>query len=43
MVVIALIPPLWRRVMASRLESWDQNYATKGELELLGHKGQAPA
>jgi len=43
MVIIALIPPLWRRVMASRLEGWDQNFATKAELELLDQKGQAPA
>jgi len=43
MIFIALIPPLWRRVMDTPLKNWDQNFATEGERELLDSKAQAPA
>jgi len=35
MAGIALLPPLWRKVMTGPLEDWDRNYATAGELQLL--------
>jgi alkane 1-monooxygenase len=30
-ILATLIPPLWKRLMSSRLESWDRDYATGGE------------
>lgn len=35
MIVIALIPPLWRKVMAAPIRDWDENFATEGELQLV--------
>ncbi len=36
MAGLALVPPLWRRVMTEPLQDWDQRMASPGELELLG-------
>ena len=33
-IVIALIPPLWHRLMTPKVLSWDQKYASKEELIL---------
>jgi len=38
MIFIALIPPLWRRVMKNPLADWDKSFATKQELELLDNR-----
>lgn len=34
-IVIALIPPVWHRLMAPKLEAWDREHATPDELRLL--------
>lgn len=34
-VVIALIPPLWQRLMTPKLDDWDRHYASQEELEIL--------
>lgn len=33
-IVVALIPPLWHRLMTPKVLSWDQKYASKEELAL---------
>jgi alkane 1-monooxygenase len=32
---IAMIPPLWHRLMAPKLAAWDRDHATPDELRLL--------
>jgi len=34
-IVIALIPPLWHKLMIPKVLEWDQKYATAEELELV--------
>ncbi|WP_051275250.1 alkane 1-monooxygenase [Aestuariibacter salexigens] len=34
-IFITLIPPLWHRLMAPKLEEWDERYASEEELILL--------
>ncbi|MFO0743096.1 MAG: fatty acid desaturase [Labilithrix sp.] len=34
-IVIALIPPVWHRLMAPKLAAWDREFATADELRLL--------
>ncbi len=36
MVVVALVPPLWFRIIEPPLEYWDRRFASPGELALLG-------
>jgi alkane 1-monooxygenase len=40
---IAMIPPLWHRLMAPKLAAWDREHATPDELRLLaaGHDPEA--
>lgn len=35
-MLIAVLPPLWRRIMRPRLAEWDATLATPGELAILG-------
>ena len=35
MIVLALVPPLWRRVIDPRLRDWDARFATQAERELI--------
>lgn len=35
-MAIAMLPPLWHRIMRPRLADWDARLATPGELALLG-------
>jgi alkane 1-monooxygenase len=43
MIVMALVPPLWRRVVEPRLAEWDTRFASEGERRLLAEAGFAPA
>jgi alkane 1-monooxygenase len=36
MILIALVPPLFRRTMQSPLAAWDREHANPAELSLLG-------
>ncbi|WP_051202073.1 alkane 1-monooxygenase [Ferrimonas senticii] len=38
-ILLTLIPPLWRRVMAPRLAQWDREFASDQERQLLQQKG----
>lgn len=33
-IAVAMIPPLWHRLMIPKLKEWDRNFATAGEREL---------
>ncbi len=33
-IVIALLPPLWHKLMTPKVLDWDKNFATPEELEL---------
>ena len=35
--IIAIIPPLWTRIVGPQLEEWDRSWATPGELAIIGH------
>jgi len=39
MALIALTPPLWRRIMKPLLADWDRNYASDAERELVRERG----
>ncbi|MEM7425826.1 MAG: alkane 1-monooxygenase [Pseudomonadota bacterium] len=39
MMLIALVPPLWRHVMHPRLAGWDREFASAEERELLRGRG----
>ncbi|MCH8529314.1 MAG: alkane 1-monooxygenase [Saccharospirillum sp.] len=43
-LMIALIPPLWHRLMKPRLQDWDERYATEEEKQLVlaTNKGLSP-
>jgi alkane 1-monooxygenase len=43
MIVMALVPPLWRRVVEPRLAEWDSRFASEGERRLLAEAGFTPA
>jgi alkane 1-monooxygenase len=34
-ILVALVPPVWHRLMAPRLHDWDTRHATDEERELL--------
>lgn len=34
-IIVALIPPLWNRLMIPRVLDWDKNFASEKELELI--------
>ncbi len=34
-VIVALIPPLWHKLMTPKVLHWDQHFASDGELELV--------
>ena len=38
-ILVAMVPPLWTRVMARALRDWDENLATKEELALIRAQG----
>jgi alkane 1-monooxygenase len=40
MALLAFVPPLFRRVMAERLETWDRDYASAGERALEAGRRQ---
>lgn len=40
-IVIALVPPLWRRLMAPKLASWDRDHATETEQKLVREMGRS--
>jgi NAD(P)H-flavin reductase/ferredoxin/fatty-acid desaturase len=42
-LVIALIPPLWQRLMARKLREWDRDHASPQERELAAHVSGAAA
>jgi alkane 1-monooxygenase len=33
-ILVAMIPPLWHRLMTPKVMAWDRDYATAEELEL---------
>jgi alkane 1-monooxygenase len=39
MILVALVPPLWRRLMHPRLADWDRRLASEGERTLLARDG----
>lgn len=39
MMLIAFIPPLWRKVMTPNIQNWDQNFASPEECALLEERG----
>lgn len=39
-ILIALIPPLWHKLMTPRVLSWDENFATEEEKELIKKANQ---
>jgi hypothetical protein len=41
MAVVALLPPLWRRVMGPALADWDKRLASDAELQTLNQRGWA--
>jgi NAD(P)H-flavin reductase/ferredoxin len=40
-ILLALVPPLWRRVMAPRLADWDARFATPAERLLVAEAARA--
>lgn len=40
-IILALVPPLWRRVMAPRLADWDARFATPAERVLVARASAA--
>ena len=38
MMLIALVPPLWRKVMHPLLKQWDQTHASEAELALIAER-----
>ncbi|MFT3912868.1 MAG: fatty acid desaturase [Anaeromyxobacteraceae bacterium] len=38
-IVLTLVPPVWRRLMAPRLSAWDREQANAAERRLLGLQG----
>lgn len=43
MIVIALLPPLWRRIVDPLIEDWDRRFASAEELALLRDPGRSIA
>jgi hypothetical protein len=41
MALIALVPPLWNRIMGPLLADWDRRLASEGERRLLHERGWA--
>jgi len=39
MMMLALVPPLWRRATYPVLKRWDEQLATAGEREILRARG----
>jgi fatty acid desaturase len=39
MVLLAMVPPLWRRVMSPRLADWDLQLASEAERALIAERG----
>jgi hypothetical protein len=39
MALIALVPPLWRRIVAPLLSDWDQRLANDAERRLVEERG----
>ena len=35
-ILATLVPPLWMRLMSTRLESWDRDHATQEERRIAG-------
>ncbi len=33
-IVVAMIPPLWHKLMTPKVQEWDRKYATPDELKL---------
>lgn len=40
MIVMSLVPSLWRRIIEPRLADWDRRFATPEEREILRSRGQ---
>lgn len=40
-IFVALIPPLWFKLMAPKLEEWDEKHATPEELNIISHQEQS--
>ena len=40
-IVLAMIPPLWHRLMAPKLLAWDRDYASPRERELAAQANAA--
>ncbi len=39
MILMSLVPPLWRRTMHPLLKEWDKKFATEAELEFIRKQG----
>ena len=39
-IVIAMLPPLWHKLMTPKVMAWDQDYATAEELELAARANE---
>jgi alkane 1-monooxygenase len=33
-IVVAMLPPLWHKLMTPKVQAWDRDYASARELEL---------
>jgi len=40
LILVALLPPLWNRVMTPHLANWDSHFASPGERDLLAASGR---
>jgi alkane 1-monooxygenase len=36
-IIVALVPPLWHRLMTPKVLAWDRDYATEDERVLAAH------
>jgi alkane 1-monooxygenase len=39
-ILIAMIPPLWHKLMTPKVLAWDRDYATAEELALAAHANE---